>query len=500
MKHVTSLHFTSFDFLAGMYPFTDEIDNQFWPRYYYNAPSQAVQRAAAAVAAQGAILPVTAPSPNSSWTLEFDGPALRCREIDTPRRVRVEKSIANHTNVTSNCYFGSANLAWYRDLPFSTTDNGSVSLSSTTLTSGSGDNSSTNNATMSLAVLPMMLHGNGMGTHIDPLACDILAYTDLTVEQGAPSATNPLGGLADNSTMIDCQLFNTTYTVAFEYTNGDQKVSISASDQSMDRPVATLEWVTGPSQYTPNQTCLTLGGPSDMVQAAEKCSTLDSAILRTLTYQAIMEAFTGLIAGNIANNADPILIKDSNVVWTTLLNTKELHFLSDRSIELQEAIADGQPDLQAALANSSVGGVIGLTASDGIAPTQSLAVAIEEMFQNYTLWLAYGLAILCTAIAVVLGFLAILSNGASYSNNFSTITRSARNAELSVEVEPDDTGRDPLPRGLAKAIVVMPTNVAHSSPQHSTKELTAADTNTKTPTVTDRFLPPVMDGESDTSR
>ncbi|KAK6386625.1 hypothetical protein LTR65_008824 [Meristemomyces frigidus] len=324
-------------------------------------------------------------------------------------------------------------------------------------------------------------------------------------------------------------------------------------------PNAYLAWY-GDLPFTSSEDGNMSIGSSELISDSKSNLTVSLAVLPkmlqnavTLSYQAILQAFTDIITGNIANKLSLGLFKNSSVVSTTLLNTKELSFLSDRSIELQEAISYGQPDLQAALANSSVGSAIGLTPSEEIAPNQSLIAALEEMFQNYTvslmssallqyvrryyrtrlplmgvrpnisldvprtmvteitfhnvyaysrsqLWLAYGLAILCTAIAVVLGFCAILSNGASYSNNFSTIVRSARNAELSVDVKPDDTGRDPLPRGLAQAVVLMPTNTIYSASRHdTTKEAKAVHISAKKPAVTDPFLPSVTESTRNTS-
>jgi hypothetical protein len=55
---------------------------------------------------------------------------------------------------------------------------------------------------------------------------------------------------------------------------------------------------------------------------------------------------------------------------------------------------------------------------------------------------------------VVMGMIALLLNGASYSHNFSTVLRVARGAELSEELRDEDLkGEDPLPKHLADAQV-----------------------------------------------
>lgn len=73
-------------------------------------------------------------------------------------------------------------------------------------------------------------------------------------------------------------------------------------------------------------------------------------------------------------------------------------------------------------------------------------------YDQATLWISYGLAVGATALAVAGGIAALISNGASYSNKFSTILRVSRTVRLGAEVsEPDGDGRDPLPKYLKLA-------------------------------------------------
>ena len=76
------------------------------------------------------------------------------------------------------------------------------------------------------------------------------------------------------------------------------------------------------------------------------------------------------------------------------------------------------------------------------------------VYSALKLWIAYGLAILFTATASVIGLFAMDANGASYSHNFSSIFRAARGAKISVELKDEDTlGNDPLPSYLSAANV-----------------------------------------------
>jgi hypothetical protein len=62
-------------------------------------------------------------------------------------------------------------------------------------------------------------------------------------------------------------------------------------------------------------------------------------------------------------------------------------------------------------------------------------------------------------VAVVLGSICLVSNGASFSTSFSTILRVSREASLTTPVrEVDADGCDPLPKYLAKAELSFPSS------------------------------------------
>lgn len=79
------------------------------------------------------------------------------------------------------------------------------------------------------------------------------------------------------------------------------------------------------------------------------------------------------------------------------------------------------------------------------------------VYSEAKLWLAYGIAISFAALGVAIGCYAMLSERATYSNNFSTFVRASRHAIISAAIDPvDDDGRDPLPQYLAIAEVSFP--------------------------------------------
>ena len=75
-------------------------------------------------------------------------------------------------------------------------------------------------------------------------------------------------------------------------------------------------------------------------------------------------------------------------------------------------------------------------------------------YSLYTLWLAYGIAILLAVIPIASGYLAIATTGLSYSAAFSTIMRTVRYAQTSTPIEIQDAGgQDPLPKHLKRATI-----------------------------------------------
>ncbi|KAL1962141.1 hypothetical protein VTN77DRAFT_545 [Rasamsonia byssochlamydoides] len=73
---IPQVDFTSLNF-ANMAPKRGQS-----PYFIYNGPQYAVQRVVVSTAAEGQILPISAPAANSSWLLNFAGPALSCNTLD----------------------------------------------------------------------------------------------------------------------------------------------------------------------------------------------------------------------------------------------------------------------------------------------------------------------------------------------------------------------------------------------------------------------------------
>lgn len=104
--------------------------------------------------------------------------------------------------------------------------------------------------------------------------------------------------------------------------------------------------------------------------------------------------------------------------------------------------------------------------------SQSAYTLVNVTFDEYrniytydaiTLWFAYGAAVLFTAVAVVVGLMALWLDGVSFDDSFSTILRTSR---INTDTEGSghgehhedhvaDNGAQPLPHALANATVII---------------------------------------------
>lgn len=82
------------------------------------------------------------------------------------------------------------------------------------------------------------------------------------------------------------------------------------------------------------------------------------------------------------------------------------------------------------------------------------------VYSPLKLWLAYGLALFFSTGAVITGFVLMYKNQVSYSNSFSTILRTTRNAQINANFSKHDySGVDPLSSHLANSVVVFDSDV-----------------------------------------
>ena len=175
LTEVPHFDFTNLDFLvpptlavAGEQ--TGQFGEVLFDRYCYRGPSQILQRINSAVGASGDILPIRPPSLNSTWSIDFWAPDLRCRDASEQQRKDVWEDVFNYLNATStNCLDSYSYISWLpskgRFVPFANTSVPSSNSSSTSRQSRRQNATSLPNeylefnksATLMVAVIPQMV-------------------------------------------------------------------------------------------------------------------------------------------------------------------------------------------------------------------------------------------------------------------------------------------------------------------------------------------------------
>ncbi|KAF2729849.1 hypothetical protein EJ04DRAFT_58628 [Polyplosphaeria fusca] len=496
---IPQLNFTTLDF-------TNTLLNYGSSQFFYNGPSQAIQAVAAAVSAGGAILPIRPPSVNSSWETEFHGPALKCFNLNEKSRKGVLEDWGrrfDYIEEFGDCANepGTIYSSWFHTSPFDESGN---AIPNTLVSEW--------DATFSIVTFPGMLYsfspcqGDRVAGGLNGSAPS--AYSDWRLD---PGAQNPLGTIGEGASMVTCALYNTTYNVHYNYVNGAQTIAIDAPVRDSDKACRTSKLIFRCGDFF-------------VFNQHDPCpSRFDPSFLRELAYQGIMDAFASRLTGTIVKpvpnfsgkgptegNVELGMVSNTSILSTSLVRTDELAYLNSQSPNYLLGISNGA-DLQTVLSASKVPvegpppTVMNISSIDTHRPIfgnmsvgRPLASTIEEMFRNYTvsllsspllqhpsssetamkanittmapyniykysakrLWIAYGIAIALTAIAVLHGLILMFSSGASYSDSVSTIMRSAWIAELDIDRADHEQGfQDPLPKSLAVAKILLPSNI-----------------------------------------
>ena len=338
--------------------------------YRYNGPSQVVESIAVAVGAQGVIMDITPPSLNSSWQLEFYGPSLKCGNLDDVGREQVFVNVGQYFaqplgpqgNKNPICTDGRcAYLSWFQDLPFinqSTTAYNWVNETfanttqayNYTMSTAKINNQNGGNATIRFATFP------GMFKVTDPCQ-DFPSSPGVNVSfvtgNDPVAAQNPLGNFGEGAAMVQCQFFNSSYKVNFQYTNGEKSVTIDAPVRSSDTPFTTFSIVGQKNNNTDNPAfgvggrCLAFQPNTSSASFPDPCD-YDPAILRAIAYQGVIEAFANQFVGSVRIPYQGPLLKSTNILSTALLDTVELGFLDEEQGNYLDGFANGE-DLQQAL-------------------------------------------------------------------------------------------------------------------------------------------------------
>lgn len=372
LQRVPNLDFGSMNFLAPLpyMPTNDPLGlSSDQGSYLYNGPSQAVLEISNAVLAQGEILPIRPPAPNSSWTAEFTGPSIRCNDVPDALHQRIRQNIAAGMNASdgSDLY---GYLAWFpmfgwvgddmtgssNPMPFlSPGANGSLQFNS----GQSAGISSIDNITFFVAALPTIFGATGQMT--------IDAFQSPKGGSGIPDWID--------GTIAECVLFNSTYKTLFNYQDGLQTISHNITTHETVVPQGSL---LGPNPSNPSKDpCKT---PDTLeVDLRAQCYN-NRETLQSLAFIGLLDAVGNILKGSVSVDGLQQMNRSSDVLSTNLLNIEDLAFLKKAA-----AVQLGNNTLQAQVLDSNEQLSIGLVNNDGAVSTTPLHTAMEEMFQRVTI-------------------------------------------------------------------------------------------------------------------
>lgn len=340
--------------------------------YFYGGPSQALKRVVSAVSAQGAILPIDPPSANATWSLQFHGPTIRCDSLPAAEQLDVRQNIADF--MTTNIPWNTGSLpweaytTWFGERPYMKSGlfrNGTLAPRNATRLRS---DLYITNAKFRLAVLPQVIPLTEMALALPVERRDEL--DGLLETYNASSATS-------NATVLQCELYNSTYSVEFTYVNGNQTVNVNAPSSADVQPFGpAISYIFGPV----NATCAGLRPvyPDNTTPEDElrKLCDFDPETPRRFAYQAMLDAFFGAVSGPIASNQFTV----GNVANTVLLDSDELCLLSDYTLATE-------PDsqfLQNSMLQLGFSEIVGLATPGPNQDRLPLDRILEQLFQNFT--------------------------------------------------------------------------------------------------------------------
>ncbi|KAL5001675.1 hypothetical protein BDV10DRAFT_148449 [Aspergillus recurvatus] len=351
-------------------------------------PTPSVSRFITGAVIQGTIPSIPAPAPNSSYSLTFSGPLIQCSN--------------SSANVSQQVYdWARANYAYSTSfLGFTPeTDNISYAMHERVYTSYQGPDNGDRNADVAgkliMAVSPYM----------------------------------PL----DQRWVIECGIYNASYSVNFNFTNGVQSTEIT--------DLEVLDRVRDHTQHE-------MPPPANEDQL--------------FAYTAMMRAFRDVLEGRCVQSGSTCT--DTKIYSTALVNSKQIWQLvyndnkkvGNTTYDSLGSILDVASELGRNITlsffgspyflNTSLGPLVNVT----IHPNQT-----EYVYSQRNLLLAYGLSVFISLLCIIAGLLTMWDNGIAFTDSPTTILRATRNPQFDEIVPADSTsGADPAPELLSKTRVL----------------------------------------------
>ncbi|RFN48804.1 hypothetical protein FIE12Z_6859 [Fusarium flagelliforme] len=374
------------------------------------------------VATLGAILPIAAPFPNSSYSLEFYGPTISC---DSPEDDSLRESIEEiiNSDAMSDRYAMSGDYMTYVSfVPVS--ENMSLSASKSGIWRGD-------------AIEGLMNALNDTLVYTTP-ALDFTANITEQNPGGNPSIFYVLvpdrpSGHANRT--IECQLHNATYSLNITFDNGLQDIRYKTKRLNGVSVRGTRDCRPEPTSH---------------------CN-------QTNAYLTLMAAMGDMLFGTRRWSGRTDRTRIGHTVLLDLPDMNYDHWGKEQpksligNLSMPDALEQMFENVTISLLSNSEFLQQDHTLSRG--PITRFSPQNAFSYEPRNLFIAYGLGIAFSLIVVIFGLLCIKSASASYTNSFSTIVRTTRNPELDAVVPSAETsGAEPLSKHLSCVRLVLRRN------------------------------------------
>jgi hypothetical protein len=358
-------------------------------------PTSQLRRRLIPVAYQGQLPAFTAPEVNSSYVVQFNGPAVSCQNVVSDSIMADLDAAVPGSMFSGNYYYISWTPNSTTTVPFT---NGSVT-----------------------GAFPI---GKTLGADINN---DVLLYV-------ASRGT-------DKWSVVKCSLHDAFYAVSFFFENGKQTIKVS-NYRILD-PVHISEGniFTGKSFALSNSRDRSYFAVMDL---------LGEMLTGTMWHVSN----NGMYVPE-SNSSDHTRVLETNLAFSQELSPLYGGFTGSGSPPYETRQSPLASMIEELVQNMTITmlTVPELLNTQGNSTTMSVTTFYNVYHYSWErLALAYAIAIGLTFIAVLVGMYIIISTGSSYSNRFSTILRMSRYKELDVLIEEQDRrGQDPLPKHIGKA-------------------------------------------------
>jgi hypothetical protein len=376
-KRVPLVDFTSTNFASlGTIIVPSSTGQSYWITGY-NGPTPETRRVVNSVATQGEILPIEAPAVNSSWSVEFYGPTIACDHVNQTLADYISQNVAQAINGSKMITeAGTQKLRIYDYLSW--VPESDAPLDSTPFHRVQGNGSDT--YTQRLVRLGPLLKDPenpfaGAMTpakpSIDgpPLSLFVAIFPHALEYTEYDKAVENVDRTVQESTILRCSLHNASYQADLIYVNRNQTIHVT--DRAVLNGVSAVEGISNID--------------FDKGTISSNISFIHNPqLMERLSYQAIMEAFGGLLIGSISTQIAVVVNKkdghttsisntgnpNTTIASTTLMDTEEMKFV--RSII---GLGPKSPFVDYWNARS---------VSSSIGSSLLLSKALEELFQNIT--------------------------------------------------------------------------------------------------------------------